>query len=133
MRKINVPYTVTTSNGIEGIEQHCVVQNYGMRLVGTIRLFQPTPKGEYGRRMFLENTANPYQWAKAKGLRIYIKLAGAFRYISPEDTEAYKDDIHAALQDMVEHYATTITDGMMRQYADCDVEPCDPSEYNYKR
>ena len=113
---------MTAARAIDDIDKHCVIQNFGMRLVGAVWMFQPTVKGEIGRRKFLSTRENPYFYAKAEGLRIYVTLAGSLRYIGPEDTAANKDEIHAILQEMAEHYASSITEGMRRQSADRAIE-----------
>lgn len=117
IRKINTPYIRT--NTIDGIDSHCVVQSFGMRLVASIYTFLPTLKGEDTRLKFLEST-DPYRYAKAPGYRVYARLEGSFRRITPEEMEANKEEIHDILCNMVEMYVDSISDGMRRQYRDCD-------------
>ena len=119
MRKINTQYIRTTGNAIDGIDAPCIVQSFGMRLVASIRTFLPTLAGEESRLKFLDHN-DPYYYAKATGYRVYAKLEGSFHRISPEDMEANKEEIHDILREMAEMYADSISDGMRRQYRDCE-------------
>lgn len=118
MKKIYQPYVETKAPGFAGGSRRCILQTKGLQLVGAIHLFKPTHADEAERRSFIDGHKNPYLWAKAAGYRIYIRLEGSLRYISPEETEERQEEIHTILAEMAEYYADNITDGMRRQYAD---------------
>lgn len=117
MKRIIEPFVRIKNNNVE--EGHyMILQTSGYQFVAGVSIFSRHPRGEYGRKIFLSNRENPYFVAKAKGLRIYTWLYGALQYISPEEREKQKEQIHQILYEMAEFYASEITDGMRRQYAD---------------
>ena len=119
IRKNNTQYIRTVSNAVDYVDGTCMIQSFGLRLIASIRMFLPTIAGEEHRIAFLEGT-DPNCYAKARGYRIYAKLEGSFRRITPEEEEANRDEIRAILADMVEEYVESISDGMRRQHLDCD-------------
>lgn len=117
IRKIHHPYVMIKHKDMAG-GKHCVLQTGGLQLIGAVYVFNLDEKGEQHRREFEANQNNLYQWAKADGYNVYIRLVGSLRAINDVMAADLEEDIHSILFEMVTYYTEFgMTDGMRRHYS----------------
>ena len=98
--------------------QDMVLQTVGLKLLGGVRYFNPDKKGEKALQAYLETQKNIYHWAKADGYRVYVSLCGGLRSIRPQEMEELRDEIYKTMKEMANFYASVMTEGMRRHFAD---------------
>ncbi len=117
LKNIGVKYLKAQNKDVSE-NRFLIVQTGGLQLVGIVHLFDHKTKSENIRRSFLDNITNPYFFAKASGLRLYVCLHSSLSFIPQEQVMRMQEEIHNILCEMAEFYAESITDGMRRHYAD---------------
>ena len=118
MKYIGVPYVRAKNKEVaDGLD--LVIQTDWLQLVGVVRMFSRTEKGEECRRRYLDSKTDPCFYAKAPGHRIYISLHSTLLSdVTQKEVELSKKEIHKSLQEMGKFYIGTLPEGLLRNYAD---------------